>query len=383
MVDKSLLRQEEGPDREPRFVMLETIQEYGLECLKTAGDWEPARRAHALCFLGLAEQAEAELTGPKQSLWLDRLEKDHDNLRAALSWAEEQGEAAVGLRLGAALWRFWTVRSHMREGRERLERLLALPGAEARTRARARALHGVGTIIHELSDYAEARSFMEESLSIWRELGDKQGVAVALNSLGWLAFQLGDFGTARSLSEEGLLLHRELGERRGVAVALFNLGMVALHRSEYAAALCLFEQSLALRREIGDRRGCAYVQVGLSWVEQERGKHDRVAAILGEALTALRELNDRQLIAWALSLQGLVAHDLGELDRAQVLLEESPWPERLGTKSSLPWRSATWPTSYIAEARSLWRCGWWKKRSPSGEQSTRGVLPLPCIAEQI
>src|SRR5574341_885873 len=169
LVDKSLLRQEEGPGAEPRFVMLETIREEGLECLKAAGEWESARRAHLRYFLGLAEQAEAELTGPRQSLWLDRLEAVHDNLRAALSWSEERGEAEGGLRLGAALWRFWVTRGHMLEGRRRLQELLILPGGAERTSSRARVLHGLGTIIHEISDYAQARPLLEESLSIWRE----------------------------------------------------------------------------------------------------------------------------------------------------------------------------------------------------------------------
>ncbi|HWT79799.1 MAG TPA: NB-ARC domain-containing protein, partial [Candidatus Methylomirabilis sp.] len=161
LVDKSLLRQEAGGGDEPRFMMLETIREYGLERLKAAGEWESARRAHMLYFLTFAEQAETELTGPRQNLWLDRLEIEHDNLRAALASAEAYGEVEIALRLAADLWRFWLVRSHMREGRERLERVLVLPGAEKRTNARAKALHHAGTIIHEISDYTEARPYLE------------------------------------------------------------------------------------------------------------------------------------------------------------------------------------------------------------------------------
>jgi len=323
LVDRSLLRQDAGPGEEPRFVMLETIREYGLECLRASGDWDATRRTHATFFLELVEQAEAELTGPRQPLWLDRLEADHNNLRAALSWMEEQREIELGLRLGAALWRFWVTRGHMLEGRQRLQRLLALPGGAARTSARARVLHGLGTVIYEISDYAQARPLLEESLSIWREVGDRRGMAAALSSLGWLAVEVGDFGAARSLSQEALLLNRELGEKRGVAVALFNLGQVALQQSDYPAALSLLQESLALRREIGDRRGCAYVQVSLGWMEQQRGNHGQAAAILGEALAVFRELIDKQLISWALAHQGVVAYDLAEYDRAHVHLEES------------------------------------------------------------
>ncbi len=338
LVDKSLLRQEVGPGEDPRFVMLETIREYGLECLKRAGGAEPAHHAHALYYLDLAERAEAEHMGPRQNQWLDRLEREHDNLRAALSWAGARGAIEIGLRLGGALWRFWLVRGYKREGRRRLEGLLAMPGAEARTNARGKVLHRVGMIIHELSDYWEAHPFLQESLSIWRELGDKGGTATALNSLGWLAYQWGDFASGWSLSREALELHRERGEKRGVVVALFNLRVVALQRGDYPQALSLFEESLAFRHEIGDRRGCAYVQVHLGWVVHQRGDYDRASMALEEALTAFRELNDRQLIAWALSFRGLVAHELGELDRAQVILEESLSLARdVGNKAITAW----------------------------------------------
>jgi predicted ATPase/class 3 adenylate cyclase len=128
LVDKSLLRQEEEANREPRFQMLETIREYGLECLTTSGELESARRAHATDYLALAEEAEPELTGPQQGVWLHRLETEHDNLRAALQWSQARQDAETGLRLGGALWRFWLVRGYLREGRERLGRLLALAG---------------------------------------------------------------------------------------------------------------------------------------------------------------------------------------------------------------------------------------------------------------
>jgi predicted ATPase/class 3 adenylate cyclase len=338
LVDKSLLRQADGKDGESRFGMLETIREFGVECLKAEGEWEQARRAHTETFLALAEQAETELTGPQQNRWLDRLEAEHDNLRVALAWAEEQGEVETGLRLGAALWRFWLARGHMREGREHLERLLALPGAAPRTRARAKALHRLGTIVHEISDHAQARPSLEESLAIWQELGDKRGTATALNSMGWLAYQSGDFEAAVSLSQEALALHRALGDRRGIAVALFNLGFVTLYRSDYPAALALLEESLALRHGIGDRRGSAYVQVHLGWLEHQRGDYGRASQILEEARATFRELNDWQLLAWSLSSLAVLAYDLGELDRARVLLEESlSLAREVGNQAMMAW----------------------------------------------
>ena len=137
LLDKSLLCQAEQASGEPRFRMLETIREYGLECLTASGAEPAVRRDHADYYLALVETAEPELTGPEQAPWLDRLEAEHDNLRVALRWAEESGEAEIGLRLVGALGQFWLIRGHLREGREQLTRLLGLAGASPRTAARA------------------------------------------------------------------------------------------------------------------------------------------------------------------------------------------------------------------------------------------------------
>jgi tetratricopeptide (TPR) repeat protein len=322
-VDKSLIRQTSGPEGEPRYAMLETLREFGLERLKAENEWECARRAHAVCCLHLAERAEVELTGPGQTEWLGRMEADHDNLRAALAWAEEQAEAEIGLRLGGALWRFWTVRGHMVEGRRWLERLLAGPDAASPTRARAKALHGLGTMTHEISDYAEARPLFEASLAIWRALGDDQAIVAALNSLGWLGFQVGDFDSARAFSEEALTLGRKVQERRGMAVALLHLGAIAFHRGDFATAAAAYAESFTLRQEIGDRRGSAYVQVYLGWLDHERGRDERASAHLVAALDTFHELGDKQLTAWALSHQGVVLTDGGRLDAGKAKLEES------------------------------------------------------------
>ncbi|MGH7453319.1 MAG: ATP-binding protein, partial [bacterium] len=164
LIDKSLLRQEPTKEDEPRFVMFETIREFALERLQATNDWQATRRRHADFFLALAEKAEPELTGSKQALWLNILEREHDNLRSVFLWIEETGQADYGLRLGGVIWRFWIVRGHMREGRERLMALLALPDGSQRTRERAKVLNAVGTIMHELWDYINARQLLEKSL---------------------------------------------------------------------------------------------------------------------------------------------------------------------------------------------------------------------------
>jgi predicted ATPase/class 3 adenylate cyclase len=357
LVDKSLVRQLDGPEGEARFGMLETIREFGLEELERTAELDDVWHAHAVYFLDLAERAEPELTGPGQPEWLDRLEADHDNFRAALAWAEEQGDAVIGLRLGAALWRFWVVRGHMQEGRRRLERLLGLTGAQERTATRARALHGLGTIIHEISDYVDARPVIEESLAIWRDLGHRTGIIAGLNSLGWLAAQQGDFDRSCVLSHEALELSRGTNERRGMALALHNLGLAAFQRGDYAAAVSVWEENLRLREAIGDRRGAAYVRIDLSWLELERGDRDRAARFLDEALATLRELNDKQLVSWALCMQGIAARAAGQLDAAKATLEEALRVGReMGNKVIIGWAQtylgATLLSQGAAEAAS-------------------------------
>ncbi|MCI0690786.1 protein kinase [candidate division KSB1 bacterium] len=344
LIDKSLLRQDQTADDEPRFVMLETIREYALECLRANEDWEAARRAHADFFLALTLQAEPELTGPKQKTWLTKLEREHDNFRAVFKWVEENGEANHGLRLGGALWRFWLVRGHMLEGRERLTALLAFPGSAQRTRERAKTLNGAATIIHELGDYPAAHLLLLESLEIWREtsassvepLGDKKAEAAALNNLSWIAVMRCEFDTARTLSAESLILHRELGDKRGIALALNNLGWAANLQGDFKTGWSLHESGLSLRREIGDERGIAFVLTSLGWIEGMQGRYEKATSILEEAYDRLKALNDKQLMAIALSYQSNAAIVHGDLGQAKTLLEESaPLIKEVGSKWAL------------------------------------------------
>jgi tetratricopeptide (TPR) repeat protein len=210
LLDKSLLRQQEQASGEARFRMLETIREYGLECLMVSGEEPAVRRAHADYYLALVEAAEPALTGPEQATWLEQLEAEHDNLRGALRWAESSGEAEIGLRLAGALCQFWLIRGHLREGQEWLVRLLGLTGASSRTAARAKALTRAGHLADNLGDYTAAHAFFSESLAIRRELGDQKGIATVLNDLGWVAWHQNDYIAARALSEESLDLWREL-----------------------------------------------------------------------------------------------------------------------------------------------------------------------------
>ena len=175
LIDKSLLQQTEQEGEEPRLVMLETIREYGLEALTDSGEEEITRQAHAAYYLALAEKAEPEFGGPEQATWLERLEREHDNLRAALNWSLEQGKARrrmeMALRLGGALRRFWLVHAHIGEGRVFLEQALA-EGGEVAASVRAKALVAAANLAASQNDYDRTETLCQESLALFQELGD-------------------------------------------------------------------------------------------------------------------------------------------------------------------------------------------------------------------
>src|SRR5260221_9335365 len=193
MVDKSLAQQMEQSHGESRFVMLESIREYALEKLAASGEEALTRRAHAAYCLVLAEE---EITEQGGAAWMERFTFEHDNFRAALEWLTETGDAEWGLRLGAALFRFWEMREYFAEGRDRLGKLLKLKAAAAPTKARSRALFAAGVLAGGQGDYSAANVLVGESLEIARQSEDKQGIAVSLNAMGVFARDQGDIALA-------------------------------------------------------------------------------------------------------------------------------------------------------------------------------------------
>ncbi|HEV8306988.1 MAG TPA: tetratricopeptide repeat protein [Methylomirabilota bacterium] len=322
LLDKSLLRRDEG-FAGPRFRMLETVREYALERLDEAGEVDRFHRRHADYCLGLAEQAEPSLVGSSQAEWLDRLEAEHDNLSAALHWFGRNGLADQGLRLWAALRRFWHARGHFTESRERVAELLSLPAARERTAGRAKALHGAGYLAREQGDYREARAFFQESLEIFRELGDAPGIGWALVDLGFLTRTEGDYAAARDLLEESLLVLKRSGDRRGIAAALGNLGLIARDQGDAEAAEGYLRDSLGLWRELGDRVGYGWALTGVGMVARVQGRYDEAHSRLEEALAVYRELGDRQNTANVLSTVARLARDRGAYDVARTRLAES------------------------------------------------------------
>ncbi len=318
LVDKSLLRQAEGPEGEPRFGMLETIREYAAERFEASGDAETLRRRHAEYYLALAEQAAPELLGPQQGTWLERLEREHDNLRAALGWALERGEETVGLRLAAALGQFWEVRGHLGEGQGWLERALSR-WPEAPAPARSGALSAAGSLAYVRGEYERAATLLEESLSVRRALEDRPGVALSLHKLGRVEHYRGDFERAAALYDESLAIRRALGDARGVAWSLNSSAVLARDRGDDDRARALYQESLAHFRELGDTWGIGLLLNNLARIARDREDWERAAALCAESLALFQELGDRTGVAWVLSNLAVVAQRRGAWESAARL----------------------------------------------------------------
>lgn len=323
LVDKSLLRQDEGQGNlETRFSMLESVREYALERLAEAGETQRLHARHAEYFLAFAEHAEAGLIGAHQAGWLASVQQEHDNLRAALQWLTKHGPADHGLRMAAALRRFWRARGYLREGRQQLAALLALPEAGG-SPARAKALHAAGWLAREQGDYAEARALFEESLRIYRTLGDERGTGWALVDLAFLTRYEGDYARASAFLDESLPLLRQAGDQEGVAAALGNLGLIARDQGNVKAAEERLQGSLELWHELGDRVGIGWTLTALGMAARVAGRGETARSRLERSLLLWRELGDRQNTANVLGTLAALARDAGEFDRAGALLRES------------------------------------------------------------
>ena len=323
LVDKSLLQRVERGEGESRFVMLDTIREYGLEHLAASGEEAATRRAHAAYCLVLAEEGAASGASAMQAEWLDRFEMEHDNLGAALDWLIQTANAEWGLRLGAALLRFWESREYFAEGRDRLAKVLELEAAAARTPARARALFAAGALAGAQGAYASACSLFRESMGIVRELKDNWGVAVSLNALAVVTRDRGGIAESRSLFEESLAVWRELGDRTAVARVLSNLANVVKLQGDYALARSLHEECFSIFKELGDT-------VGMAWSLNNQGDAARglgdpagARALYEQSLAMFKELGDPWGIAGSLADLGNLTRDQMDYAASQKLYRES------------------------------------------------------------
>jgi Tfp pilus assembly protein PilF len=324
LLDKSLLRQEEGPDGEPRFVMLETVHEFAREKLGQSAEAEQIKRAHAEYFLTLAEEAYPELKGANQLQWLERLEAEHDNMRAALSWALEGKEVEVALRLGGALSWFWSMRGYYGEGRRWLEAALAMDGRVS-PEVRAMALAGAGALAWDQGELDRAQEACEEGLQLLANEAREASEAKLwlLVWLGFMAWEREELGRATQLLEESLALSREMSDTYWLASSLSFLAVVSHSRGDSERATELYEQSMELFRELGDKHSLAYCLNNLAMMVYSQGDLGRAAQLIEEAVVLFRELGARGDVAVGLYNLGWIALLQEDLGRAADLYRES------------------------------------------------------------
>ncbi len=323
LVDKSLVKQIEGQQGESRFVLLDTVREYGLECLAASGEQDATRRAHAAYCLVLAEESASQVGDPSRTEWVILFDVEHDNFRAALEWLTQTGNADWGLRLGTALFQFWDMREHLTEGRDRLGKLLKLKGAPGHSNTRARALFAAGVLAVQQGDDASAYASLDESLAIARELNDTRGVGIALNALAAHARDLGHLEVCRALFEESLAVWRSLGDRVVVARALSNLANVVKLQRDYALARSLYEECLSIFRELRDHTGMALSLNYEADVAHEQGDEVVAHALYEESLAIFKELGDRLGTAGCLVDLGNFARDQRDNETSRSHYAES------------------------------------------------------------
>jgi predicted ATPase/class 3 adenylate cyclase len=414
LVEKSLLREEEGPGEEPRFVMLETVHEYAREKLEESGEAEELKGRHAGYFLALAEQAEPELRGPRQYEWLECLESEHDNLRAAFTWLLEDTEIESGLRLAVALRRFWHVRGYFEEGRRWLEQALAENG-RASASVRVQALDAIGGLAHdqgdvdraesaareglELSalaglesgrvaslrrmmgitaeregDYERATYLHEESLALFREADDTWSIAASLLSLANALVVREEHGRAKELYREALVLSRKSGDPEQHATGLSNLGYEYLLEGDYEQATALNEEAARLYRDRGSRGGLVYALDNLAWAALACGDHERARALHEETLALCRELGDKLIGSESLEGLACAAAARGEAERSALLF---------GAASSLGYQQAPAESAlrepYLSSARShlgatAWEAAWAEGQAMTFERAVSYAL---------
>jgi non-specific serine/threonine protein kinase len=319
LVEKSLIYVVEGVGGESRYAMLETIREYALERLAAAGEEAVLRCRHRDWFLALAERAASELAGPQQVYWLDVLEAEHDNLRAALRWSLHEANIEAGLRFGAALWRFWEGRNHLFEGRAWLNQVLALAGDAADPGLACRALFAAGRMAFLQGDGEAALRFLEPCLTRARELGDPELVASALSLLGHVSRDGGDLSRARSHYDAAFQIWRDRADTRGIARAFLALGRLALIEGSLDEGLELLEESLRQYREVGDLTDITRVLLLLGGAACDLGRLDEAHARYVEGLRIAADLRDRGRMAANLEGCAILAAARAQPERAILL----------------------------------------------------------------
>ena len=319
LVDQNLLRRENGPDDAPRFTMLETIREYGMERLAERGDEAAAREAHAAYCLTLAERAEPELVGGEQDAWVALLEAEMPNLRVAFNWLRDRGDAARALRLAGALSLFWTLPHLMEEGRAWLEIAVALPGADHAPAPLAKALNAIGVVGHWQGDFARIIAALEQAIALRRDLGDELGEAEAVGNLANALIETGDLDRAEALYAECLPVYRAWDMRYWVVETLLQLGIIVGARGNYDRAADIHAEALALARRLPGQPKVPDALLLLGWTHVLRGDLPGACAAYAEVMTESRSDDDQLRIGRSIRGAAGLAAASGDPQRAARL----------------------------------------------------------------
>jgi predicted ATPase/class 3 adenylate cyclase/Tfp pilus assembly protein PilF len=378
LMDVSLITVTEGAGDEPRVGLLETIRPYALEQLELAGDLDGTCRAHAQHYAGVAERAGEQLraSGPAHLDALDRLEAEHDNLRAALAWAlgtsaagpaGHHDRAGLGLRLADALGLFWYRRGYLAEGRRWLQRAVELT-AEDGGAPLGRAAHWLGVLLEQQGETRASLALFERSLAIWRDLGDQDQQARELNSLGITHHQLGDLDAARVLLEESAAIAREIGSVARLAAALTNLGQAESDAGNFDRATQVLQEALALDQKEGDMLGVALDQQSLAGVSLRAGRAGEALGLLSAMSGYVASGGDSELLATTLELSAAITAELGAGLRAARLAGAA---EAVHHQTGAPLREPELLERFLAPARAAIAPEEWQAELAAGRALTQ------------
>lgn len=292
LVEKSLLVQQMMPSGEARFYQLGVVRQYALELMNESGERDELRRRHGDFYTKLAMEAKRELRGPDQVIWVEAMEAEYDNLRAALTWAEEQDDPEILLQLTASTWTFWQVRGHLAETHRWASKALG-KGQTSDSPARAEVLRAAGRVAHSRGDLERARGLYEDALEQWAKLGEDSGVGMSLKDLGNLALEHDEYENARALYEQSLVLHRRAGDKLEEAGTLNNLGVVGRLQNNWNDAIAKLTESLELFREIGDQQGTARCLLNLGGSYLDAGDVQKAGSLSRQSLVLWHELGGK------------------------------------------------------------------------------------------
>jgi predicted ATPase len=344
LVDKSMLQHKRRENGAPRFIMLEVLREYALEQLDSAGQTEATRRRHWTYYLDLIEAIEPGPKEPDLPAWMKQLEEEHDNLRAALTWALEQNEVEAALRIAGAVWKLWQIHGHVQEGMEWMQVILTRSEGQVST-ARAKVLWGAGWLGMVTGNLAQSRKYFEEGAAISRQLNDTRYLGLSLHGIGAVARGQGDFASSRAAFDESLPLFQALGNTEDIAWTFEHLGATAIEQGDFEQAIAYLSQALVLFRELRQNWACAEALTFLGHAALQQRNYVLAQNRYEEALAIYQELEDRPNVATMNSYVGATLFGRGDYQRAVGLYKES----LLLARDFKDYWGVTWGVERLAE----------------------------------